>query len=239
MTYSVVKLINVGRTGWDAAVIEDRYCSQISAWADCKQNPTPSHLYIHHAVRCSSQTDVEIRKGSGQIKWWLAGEASAPLADPVLLNVASIRKPAVAMESFTISLRLSTEISGYYLEICHLYYIFLSVRDSEIVRPFDNLTNSMEHSPWDASSHTASQETPRLQWNPKFHYRVHKGPTLVPILSQIHQIHSLPRYLSKIQTNIIIPSTPDSSKWSPPASYFPTTILNIFSWFDTNWCFPG
>jgi hypothetical protein len=56
---------------------------------------------------------------------------------------------------------------------------------------------------WKAASCTAIQELSSFLWNPKVHYHVHKSPPLVPILSQISQVHSTPSCLSKIHFNIV------------------------------------
>ena len=77
------------------------------------------------------------------------------------------------------------------------------------------LTYSMQRSPWEANRFSASQEIPRILWNPKFHYRSYKSPLSLPILSQFDPVRTPTSHFLMIHLNIILSSTPGSLKWSP------------------------
>jgi len=59
---------------------------------------------------------------------------------------------------------------------------------------------------------------------------VHNILPLVPILNRMYLVYTFPSYFPKIDSNIILPSTPTSSEWSlhflsPTRTTYPTHLI--------------
>ena len=65
---------------------------------------------------------------------------------------------------------------------------------------------------WEANRFSASPEIPRILCKLKVNFYIQKNPPPVPILSQINPVHTPTSHCLKTHLNIILPSTPGSSK---------------------------
>jgi len=66
---------------------------------------------------------------------------------------------------------------------------------------------------------------PRILWNRNVHYRIHKCPSPVPILSHINPAHASPSHVLKKHFNIIPTSTPICTEYN-------LTFIQIYTRLD-------
>jgi hypothetical protein len=87
-------------------------------------------------------------------------------------------------------------------------------------------TYSMEQSPsWEAKTSWATQDIPRILWNPKVHNCIHKSSPPVPILSQIDSVHGPPHPTSRRFILILSSHLRLGLPSDLPPSGFPTKAL--------------
>ena len=89
---------------------------------------------------------------------------------------------------------------------CHLRWVFRKSQKS-VTYIHENPTYLL--TPWSRvlleklTGFAANQEIPRILWNPKVHYRTHKRPPPVPILSQLHPVSTTPSRFLKSHLNLL------------------------------------
>ena len=76
------------------------------------------------------------------------------------------------------------------------------------------LTQSIQHSPFEANKFPASQEIPHILRNLTVHYHIHKCPPPVPLLTQPNPVHTPTSHFLNIHLNSTLPSTLVSPQWS-------------------------
>jgi hypothetical protein len=128
---------------------------------------------------------------------------TCPLMKAALSILRQQTEPAISIQERSPPL-LRTRVGPYVVYETILTYLLTEL---PIVQPF--------------------RKFPAILRNPKVHHRVHKSPSLVPILSQFDPVHTIPTYLSKIQFNIVYPPTSWFSSGLFPSD-FRTNILYSF-----------
>ena len=82
------------------------------------------------------------------------------------------------------------------------------------------LIYSMEQSPRETNRYSASQEIPRILWNPRVHYRIHNSPP--PALSWAISIYSIPPHPTSWRSILILSS---HLRLGFPSCLFPSGLL--------------
>jgi hypothetical protein len=116
-----------------------------------------------------------------------------------------------------------------FLEFCQFKEVGHSLRAHGYVRR----NTSMEPSSWDANIPSASQEFPRILWNPTIRYHVYHSSPSVPILSPINSVHPPNRFLEDLFFFLILCS---HLCWGLPSGHLPPQPLVAY-WMQ-KWHYP-
>jgi len=153
--------------------------------------------------------------------WWIV----------LVMKLLIMQSSPVSCHNTTTNLNELMDVDIGLLEVHILFYDNFATR--QVITMMDSigqiyyfsmtyvlLTNSMDQSSfWEVNSHSDSQRIPCLLCNQKVHYRVHKNPPLVTIMSQIHSDQTFPHYIPMIHPNIIFPPMPRYFVWSLPFTF--------------------
>ena len=90
--------------------------------------------------------------------------------------------------------------------VCMYQQIYLQILYKKILKILTCLLT-----PWSRvlleklTGFAANQEIPHILWNLEVHYRTHKRPPTVPILSQLHPVPTTPSHFLITQQILVIP----------------------------------